>query len=162
MKKYNLIDVLNKIDDKYIEKSIKIDTVEKLKEKKTTQNFFKWCSLCLGCICLILTVALINKNETPSTLTQGMLSSNELDINLFISFKNVETYTVTFENEEIENANITYKDKSTLKISKEEKEDTNIEYYTIDKIYYASWYKDNYHYIYSSNKKIGKELELIN
>ena len=91
-----------------------------------------------------------------------MLSSNELDINLFISFKNVETYTVTFENDKIKYANITYQDKSTLKISKEEKNNTTIEYYTIDNINYASWYKDNYHYIYSSNKKIGKELELIN
>lgn len=173
MKKYNLLDVLNKIDDKYIEKSIKIDTAKKLKnEKKPTNNFFKWCSLCLGCICLILSVALINKNEIPSSiLTQGTLSSNELDINTFISFKNVETYTVSFENNKIKDAKIIYQDKSEIKISKEdtnpnEKEETingtTVKHYTINNTNYASWYKNGYYHVYSSYKKITKnELELL-
>ena len=168
MKKYNLIDVLNKIDDKYIEQSIKIDTAEKLKneKKKTTNNFFKWCSLCLGCMCIILSLTLINKNNiTPSITTYGEMRSNELDINLFISFKDVETYTVSFENNQIKEAKIIYKDKSEINISNEKEEkinDTIVKHYKDNDINYASWNKYNYIITYSSKEKITKkELELL-
>lgn len=87
MRKFKLIDEFNKIDDKFIVRSIEIDSKEKLKKEKNAEKgkFLQfsigWGAVCMACMCLaVIGVSVLNSNKTtnpvPQENTASIVSTN--------------------------------------------------------------------------------------
>lgn len=77
MKKVNMLDALNMIDDKIIENAIEVDSPEKLKEIKMKENakkktkIIKIMASCAACVCLILaSVVTVNHFSADKSTTK--------------------------------------------------------------------------------------------
>lgn len=138
MKKIRLIDEISNIDTRYIERTIEIDSKEKLinerKKEKVMKmnNLLKWGSVCLGCLCIaIVGVFTFNtKNDggnnaliqiaNPLTEVESVEEmSKYLGYNVpIIKNKEVSSYVVIGEDKYAEHARIVYKDNSQFEMEK--------------------------------------------
>ena len=145
MKKVKLIDEISNIDDKYINKALRIDSKEKLvnegmkMEIMKFNNLFKWGAVCLGCICLVFVGVIAFNNKKPDNNTDVYNKPDELmqivnpltevssveEMKKYLGFdvpviegKEVSTYIVIGEGKVATHGRIMYKDKSSFEIEK--------------------------------------------
>ena len=194
MKKINLLDILGLTDNEMINRAIEIDSAEKLKEIKILEKrkkyfgVFRLASVLAGGMAVFMIgIVLFNNNFNDNTLISNPMtkveSINELEkyIEIDLSkfkFKEIkEMYK--FEDDTL--IQITYKDDSTIRISKglddnsgihgatlkETKKinDTNVEIYEFDDTIYAVWKDEKNSYVFSyvasNNEDINSILSKI-
>lgn len=194
MKKINLLDILGLTDNEMINRAIETDSAEKLKEikilekRKKSSEIFRYVSVLVGGMAVfVIGIVLFNNNFNDNTLISNPMtkveSINELEkyIEIDLSkfkFKEIkEMYK--FEDDTL--IQITYKDDSTIRISKglddnsgihgatlkETKKinDTNVEIYEFDDTIYAVWKDEKNSYVFSyvasNNEDINSILSKI-
>ena len=192
LKKVNLIDEISNIDSKYVEKALEIDTKEKLIEERKKEkslkfnNFFKWGSVCLGCLCVVIVGVLMinngNKEELmqlPNPLTE-VKSISEMKKYLgynvpLIKDKKVSSYILIGEEKKATHARIVYEDNSSFEMEKGKNKDVSgiyggelletrtinnlkVEIYTMENIIYATWSDNDYSYAYSMEDETIEKL----
>lgn len=135
MKKYKMLEEINKIDDEMLSKTLSIDTSLKLKEEikrekiRNRKNVFKYFSLLATCSCLFIigVFMFINKKDNneivqiPSPITEVTSIS---DMKLYLGYdvpllknKNVKSYLVIDEGDNKKLGRIIYDDESVFSIS---------------------------------------------
>ena len=193
MKKIKIVDELSNIDNKYIEKALLIDTKEKFRDEREKEksmkfnNLFKWGSVCLGCLCLVL-VGLFTFNNGNSKLMQIANPLTELkskeEMTKYLGYevptienKKISNYIVIGEGKYAEHGRIIYKDNSSFEMEKGTNKDVSgiyggkfvkketinnneVSIYTMENIIYATWSDAKYSYSYSIEN--GTEKQLIN
>lgn len=194
MKKINLLDILGLTDNEMINRAIETDNAEKLNElkiiekRKKYSEIFKFASVLAGGIAVfVIGIVLFNNNINDNVLIPNPMtkveSINELEkyIKIDLSkfkFKEIkEMYK--FEDDDL--IQITYKDDSTIRISrgqednsgiygatiKESKKinDINVEIYEFNDIAYAVWKDEKnscvFSYVASDNEDINSILPKI-
>ncbi len=194
MKKINLLDILGLTDNEMINRAIETDNAEKLNElkiiekRKKYSEIFKFASVLAGGIAVfVIGIVLFNNNINDNVLIPNPMtkveSINELEkyIKIDLSkfkFKEIkEMYK--FEDDDL--IQITYKDDSTIRISrgqednsgiygatiKESKKinDINVEIYEFNDITYAVWKDEKnscvFSYVASDNEDINSILPKI-
>ena len=194
MKKINLLDILGLTDNEMINRAIETDSAEKLKEikilekRKKSSEIFRYVSVLVGGMAVfVIGIVLFNNNFNDNTLISNPMtkveSINELEkyIEIDLSkfkFKEIkEMYK--FEDDTL--IQITYKDDSTIRISKGQDDnsgiygatlkemrkinDTNVEIYEFDDIIYAVWKDEKNSYVFSyvasNNEDINSILSKI-
>ena len=194
MKKINLLDILGLTDNEMINRAIETDSAEKLKEikilekRKKSSEIFRYVSVLVGGMAVfVIGIVLFNNNFNDNTLISNPMtkveSINELEkyIEIDLSkfkFKEIkEMYK--FEDDTL--IQITYKDDSTIRISKglddnsgihgatlkETKKinDTNVEIYELNDTFYAVWEDEKNSYVFSyvasNNEDINSILSKI-
>lgn len=194
MKKINLLDILGLIDNEMVNRAIEIDSAEKLKEIKILEKrkkyfgVFRLASVLAGGMAVFMIgIVLFNNNFNDNTLISNPMtkveSINELEkyIEIDLSkfkFKEIkEMYK--FEDDTL--IQITYKDYSTIRISKGQDDNsgiygatlkemrkingTNVEIYEFDDTIYAVWKDEKnsyaFSYVASNNEDINSILSKI-
>lgn len=194
MKKINLLDILGLTDNEMINRAIEIDSAEKLKEIKILEKrkkyfgVFRLASVLAGGMAVFMIgIVLFNNNFNDNTLISNPMtkveSINELEkyIEIDLSkfkFKEIkEMYK--FEDDTL--IQITYKDYSTIRISKGQDDNsgiygatlkemrkingTNVEIYEFDDTIYAVWKDEKnsyaFSYVASNNEDINSILSKI-
>lgn len=191
MKKYNLINALNGIDDQIITTVSNIDTKEKLKDMKEKEKLkmkntiFKILGAAMAC-CLVLVTYIALKPETttianPLTEVKSVIEMKEqLGYNVPVLEKEVKTYIVIVDNSE-KHGRIIYKDGSRFDLEKQANKDVSgiyggtlvkeetvsnikIKYFTSETANYMIWSNNGYSYSYDSPSAIDDTTvqELIN
>ena len=131
LKKYNLIDEINNIDNKIIEDVLNIKTEQDLKEIKIKEKYMKtnkilrYASLCFGCICIVLIGVLTFNKKTNTQIPNPLLEvQNISEMKKYLGFdvikldKEVENYIVIKNDKEYYHARIEYKDKTRFDMEK--------------------------------------------
>ena len=194
MKKINLLDILGLINNEMVNRAIEIDSAEKLKEIKILEKrkkyfgVFRLASVLAGGMAVFMIgIVLFNNNFNDNTLISNPMtkveSINELEkyIEIDLSkfkFKEIkEMYK--FEDDTL--IQITYKDYSTIRISKGQDDNsgiygatlkemrkingTNVEIYEFDDTIYAVWKDEKnsyaFSYVASNNEDINSILSKI-
>lgn len=189
MKKINLLDILGLTNNEIINRAIETDSAEKLKElkllekRKKYSRLFRYTAIFAGgfAIFIIGLVMFNNINDNNVLIPNPMIEVKDINelsqyIKLDLSkykIKEIEEM-YKFENEDL--IQIVYADESTLRISKEKKDNSGIygstlehtetindiivSIYKLDDTIYATWNKDNYSfsYIFNSNESVAEIL----
>ena len=184
LKKINLIDEISNVDSKFVEKALEIDSKEKLiverKKERSLKfnNLFKWGSVCLGCLCVVIVgVLMINNNDNKEELMQLPNPLTEVksisEMKKYLGFnvpvikdKKISSYIVIGEEKNATHARIVYEDNSSFEMEKGKNKDVSgiyggelletrtinnikVEIYTMENIIYATWSDNEYSYSYS-------------
>ena len=183
LKKINLIDEISQVDDKFVEKALEIDTKEKLTEERKKEkvwnfnNFFKWGSVCLGCLCIVIVGVFMVNNKNKENLMQLSNPLTEVksiaEMKKYLGFevpvikdKKITSYIVIGETKKATHARIIYEDNSSFEMEKGKNKDVSgiyggelvetktinsikVEIYTMENIIYATWSDKKYSYSYS-------------
>lgn len=190
MKKINLLDILGLTDNEMINRAIETDSAEKLKEikilekRKKYSGIFRFTSIFAGGIAVfVIGIFLFNNNINDNTLIPNPMtkveSINELEkyIEIDLSkfkFKEIkEMYK--FEDDAL--IQITYKDDSTIRISKGQEDnsgihgatlketkkinDTNVEIYKFNDTIYAVWKNEKNSYVFSYVASDNEDINSI-
>ena len=141
MKKIKLIDEISNIDTKYIERSMEIDSKEKLDNERKKEkvmkmnNLFKWGFACLACVCLVIVGVFAFKTKTNNNVENHeelMQLVNPLmevksveEMRQYLGYnvpvipnKEVDKYIVIGEGKYADHARISYKDGSYFEMEK--------------------------------------------
>ena len=193
MKKINLLDIFGLTDNAMVNRAIETDNIEKLKELKILEkrkkhlSIFRYVSMLAGGLAvLVIGIVLLNNNINdenvliPNPMTEvkditELENYIKLDLSKYEIKEIMEMYK--FENESL--IQIKYIDGSTLRISKEngdnsgiygatlDKTETingiNISIYKLDNTVYAVWNDNNYafSYIFSDNENTTQILSKL-
>ena len=142
-------------------------------------RLFKWTSICLGCLCLVLILLFIINNRSKkliqivNPLTE-VKSLEEMKKYLgydvpTIKDKKITSYIVIGEGKYATHARIVYEDESSFEMEKGTNKDVSgiyggklnkketinnykVSIYTMEDIIYATWSDPNYSYSYSMKK----------
>lgn len=140
LKKYSLLDELNKIDDRTIEQAINIDSVSKLadekkkyREEKSTMRKFNFMPICASAVCVLALGAIVIKctvnknfndervqiaspiNEVESTIEMKKYLGFDVPT---INDENIEEYIVVGFDKYADLGRVLYDDGSEFKIAK--------------------------------------------
>lgn len=139
LKKYNLFDELNKLDDATVEHAIQLDSAEKLRneKKKYKQEFkmkiFNFMPVCAGAVCAIaLGVVVMNRNVSTNVEDERLQITSPIcevesatEMKKYLGFdvpviknENVQDYIVVGFDNYADLGRIIYNDNSEFRIAK--------------------------------------------
>lgn len=148
-------------------------------------KLFKWTSICLGCLCLVLLFIINNRSKKLIQIVNPLTEVKSLEeMKKYLGYdvptikdKKITSYIVIGEGKYATHARIVYEDESSFEMEKGTNKDVSgiyggklnkketinnykVSIYTMEDIIYATWSDSNYSYSYSI--KNGNISDFIN